>query len=171
MRFLVLVALLLAGLLLTACDYIISYTVTNETDGRLRTGWFYDQCSYVKERSLRTGPLDRTIQPGTDLKVGGAAPAEPKCVVIKSDDETIILLEPYVYGDRYVVSRSQELAPQMTVTIAAQTLDESSNDSPDFSYLPDWLMISIVALVAGCGVFALFVTGRFFFKFYVRRAT
>jgi hypothetical protein len=164
MKLLGLVSLLVTGLLLTACDYFVSYTVSNDTDEPLRTGWFHDACSYEKELELRRGPLERVIEPGTDLKVSGVVGTEPQCVVIKSNDESIILLEKYVDGGRYIVSGSQTAGDNLRVSLAHQTTPAARHRSTSpVAY------VAMAGLGLG-GVIALGITVRYFYGYYFSKS-
>jgi hypothetical protein len=163
MRLLAFFAFVVACFLLTSCDYFVSYTVTNETDKPVRTGWFYSPCSYETERVLRQGPLDRIIAPGTDLRVDGVVGSEPECIVVKSNDETIILLADYVDGGRYVVSGS-EASSELQVFLAQQTTPAPGHTSTGIAV---YVLMAIVGLG---GVIALGITVRYFYGYYFSKS-
>ena len=164
MKRLSLALLLAVGVLLAACDYIVSYTVTNETDRPVRTGWFYKPCSYEAERELRKGPLDDIIEPGTDLRIGGVAASQPECVVIKSEDESVILLQPYEDGGRYVVSGSQASSQSLQVTLAPRTGPAEKDRSTGQG------VYVIFAVLGLGGLAALWITIRYFYGYYVSKS-
>lgn len=167
LRGLSLVAFAVSTLLLIACDQVVDYTVINQSDQPVRTGFFAHACSPEHEKRLRKGPLKDSIQPGGQLHVEGVPPAKPQCVVIKSFDESTINLQPYVVSASYVVSGETVDGERLSVDIKPESAHAAV---PTTAWeLPKWMdRIFLILPLGGLGA-AAFITARFFFRYYIRK--
>ena len=162
-----LACLAVAGLLLVACDNIVSYDIVNETDAPVRTGWFYEPCSVERERRLRRGTLQRVLAPGATESVSGVVPRRPKCVVVKDFEESVIVLSLYRDGATYVVRGSNGGDSFEVAVRPASPRDEASEGEHAAKRWGGFVVLGVLcALFASGAIAAAVLTTRFFISYY-----
>lgn len=97
-----------AAIAFSSCDAAIDYTVRNESDESVGTGWFSGECSPEREQRLRKGALDEVVAPNAESHVGGAVAKFPDCVVIRTRDDEVALIAAYHERGVYIVSGSRK---------------------------------------------------------------
>jgi hypothetical protein len=121
------ILLLLGALLLVSvgCDYLVDYTVINRTEGSVNSTYFSDPCADWMRSVESDAGVD--IPANSQHRFGGAAPGEPKCLLIRA--EGLTYLTPYVDSATYLVERNGNAAPQVT-SLGASMEERDAGSSP-----------------------------------------
>lgn len=161
------------AVVLTACDNVAEYTVINQTDEQLITWALLENCSvgignendYLREETIAPRERHRYFD------VFGA-PAAAECVLVATTERRLVLSEPYEDGGTYTIKEplqpfggpipeQGDLPGQSWPSHFAERLREHP--------LATGSWLALVIAVAAAGLFALFITARFFYRYYVRK--
>jgi hypothetical protein len=104
---LVIAALMLASV---GCDYFVDYTVINGTEAPVNSVYFSDPCADWMRSVESTAGIN--IPANSQHRFGGAAPGEPKCVLIRATGLTY--LTPYADSTTYLVEGDGNAASKVT---------------------------------------------------------
>ncbi len=173
---LLLMVVLATGLVATACDYGIKYRVVNETDETLLTWPSWNDCDelvgndhdWLDEESVQP----RETYHYHHLWGGGLGASGPGCVLIVTKDRRLVMAEPYQYQAVYNVRGPlQAIGDPLP-----QREDLPEHDWPGLIQHAYQLVVRVstspivaAALAAGFLV-AIFITVRFFYRYYVKKA-
>jgi hypothetical protein len=165
------------GILSTACDGSVAYTVVNQTD-RPVTAWIlYSECEDVTGYK---GDYDyeRSVGPGDTVEVSdvtgpGSVPRQPWCLQVVDQDRRLLLSEPYddTGASTYVVTGDQQpgaTIPRKDDLPQQPWLDQTWDGFRDWPIVTAFYWLILLGFSAAVA-FGAFITVRYFYRTYFKK--
>jgi hypothetical protein len=164
----ILVVAVSMALLASGCVEFHEVAVENQTnEPLLAAAWQYCDRSVVNPAPEFMRELSwQASNPGTRIRLGSVSTSfgfgVGSCIVVANPARTDVVKSPLVKDGLYEVTRVEG---KLRVAVSG---DYPEGQSLDLS--PSWLWIVLLAISVPGAAVALFVTGRFFYRYYVRGA-